>query len=368
MEDMIIMLEHSKELNVLYVEDDIPLLKSTSALLSNFFKNTQTASDGEEGLKKYKKYYKKNGEYFDLVITDINMPKLDGVEMSRKILKINSLQSIVIATAHNEVEFLTKGLELGVDGFITKPIKNEQLIRVLSKATRVIAEHKFTSSHIEMVETLNLKLDEKSKLLEKQNKKLTEKNEELEKSFRLLNTMLYKEQVTSFTEPKEEKTSDSGLDDKYVQEQIENLVYDDLNELREIHTEIDNIIIKIINNTESIDTDVFEKLAKQFYKYSSILVIYSFFQELSASMKNFSITLEENPFPDNKESIKNIFMLLESFMYVLGKWQNDLALGQASNLNALDASMISDMQTITNMWTQKQDDLIDDDMDDIFDF
>jgi len=367
MKNIKILLQYSKNLNVLYVEDDLSLLQTTSELFLHYFNNIDIASNGQEGLDKYNEYKKANDDYYDLIITDINMPKLNGIDMSKEILDINAMQAIVITTAHNEVEYLNQAINLGINGFVTKPINNNQLIKVLHKACIAISDHKFVDSHIEIIETLNVELDEKNIILQKQNKELVDKNTELEKSFRMLDTMVHKEQL-SHSKKVTEETAQNTADDKHIQEQIEHLIYDDLNELKELHSEIDLNVISILNSVDSIDIYALQNLIKKFLKYSTILSIYSFFDELGGSMNGFALTLKENPLPQNEESVTNIFMLLESFMYVLGRWQDDLSLGNANNINSLDASMISDMHTITNMWTQKEEVLNEDDLDDIFDF
>ena len=108
--------------------------------------------------------------------------------------------------------------------------------------------------------------------------------------------------------------------------------------------------------------------SSMFSKYSSILNFYSFFDELSSRMSSFSATMRENPLPESKESTRNIFMLLESFIYVLGKWHDDIASGDESKINQFDASIISDMDTIINMWIEKEHECSEDDLDGIFDF
>jgi len=355
-----LMKEHTRNLNVLYVEDDLSLMEGTAELLENFFTNLDTANDGEAGLAKYVDYEKEHGKYYDLIITDINMPKMDGIVMSEQILKINHEQRIVITTAHNEIEFLSTAIDIGIDGFITKPIQNEKLIHVLYKVAHAISNHKFVESHIGMIESLNIQLD-------MQNKELIRKNQDLEKSFRMLNTMVNKEQLAHLEKSPGISEEDAQVD-VYLQEQIQSLIEDDLEELKEIHIEIDLVIIGILNNSGSISLATLEKLTDKFTKYAFILSFYNFFDEIGSSMTNFANTIKENSLPENEENIRNTFMLLESFMYVLGKWQNGLLDGNSNNINSLDASMISDMKTIVNMWTQADKEFAEKDLDGIFDF
>ena len=355
-----LLLEYTKDLKVLYVEDDNQLLNTTKELLDNYFKTIDTAQDGQDGLDKYLQYNKNNDEYYDIVITDINMPRLNGIEMSKVMLSMNPDQEIIITSAHNEIEFLSNAIELGINGFITKPIKNEQLTKVVYKVSQSISNKKFVDSHVEVIENLNLRLEE-------QNRELLTKNEELIKSFRMLDTMVNKNKLTD-TKNEQEIVAGAESDEDLIKAQVQDLIKDDLEELREIHAEIDFAIINIMKDESSVSVETIEKLAEQFVKYASILSFYTFFDELGSSMSKFSNTLKDNPLPENEETVKNIFMLLESFMYVLGKWQEDLSSGDESKINSFDASIISDMHTITNMWTQQEVPDVEEDLDDIFDF
>jgi len=360
MQDMKLILEYTRELNVLYIEDDKSLLRSTSELLENFYLRLDTANNGQDGLNKYFEYFKEHNSYYDVIITDINMPILDGIEMSVQMIKANPMQSIIITTAHNEIEYLSSAIDLGISAFVSKPINNSKLMKAIYKTAQAISDHKFVTSHVDMMENLNMKL-------ESQNRELLAKNAELEKSSRMLDTMANKEQLLQSSQEIELNADDYEYDN-LRHEQIQNLIADDLEELKEVHTDIDFNIINIINSIDKIDVQALPNLVDLFSKYASILSYYNFFDELSSAMKVFSNTLNDNPLPDNDESIKNIFMLLESFMYVIGKWQEDLASSDGSKINALDASIISDMHTITNMWTQKEEETCEEDLDDIFDF
>ncbi len=363
-----LILESTRELNVLYVEDSVVLLKTTKELLSNYFHNIDTAVDGEEGLGKYLDYEKNNNKFYDLVITDINMPKLNGIEMSRKILKDNPLQAILVTTAHNEPEYLLDALNLNVNGFLTKPINSEHLMQTLYKISQSISDRNFFLNHIDMIEDLSLQLEEKNRILESKNSELLAKNSELEKSFRMLDTMVEKVQLSHEAE-EEDKLPISDEEQIYMQEQIEHLIDDDLYELAELHDEIDVNIIHILSAKEENEVqNSLIKLSELFKRYGAVLQYYSFFNNLSTAMSNFSMTLETKPLPNDKSMVENIFTLVESFTYVLGKWQEHLSTSDMSKINSLDASLISDMNTIINMWELQEEEVSEDDMDDIFDF
>ena len=150
-----LILENSKNLTILYVEDDDLLRSSTSQLFSNFFERVDVANDGQEGLNKYIEYFQENDEAYDLVISDINMPNMDGLDMCEKIKAISYDQVFVFITAFNESNYLHSAIRLGVSGFLTKPIEMEQLKNVLYRSTQMITDRKLVLQHYDQIEKLN---------------------------------------------------------------------------------------------------------------------------------------------------------------------------------------------------------------------
>ena len=127
MKDVKELKELCQDFSVLYVEDDDSIQGVMAQYLSKFFKKTVTASDGLEGLEAYKK------SKFDVVITDLSMPKMNGLEMLQKIKDIKDDQSILITTAHNEPEYMIGAIKAGTDGYIIKPFDFIQLNNELYK-------------------------------------------------------------------------------------------------------------------------------------------------------------------------------------------------------------------------------------------
>ena len=142
----------SKDLNVLYVEDDISLREEVSIFLSDIFKSVDLAVNGREGLEKLALHP------YDIVITDIKMPVMDGIEMIENIKKLYPAQPILVTSAHNEVEYLIKLINLGVENFITKPLQSEQVFRVLHKIVEHINQKKELAQYAHDLEEVNQKL------------------------------------------------------------------------------------------------------------------------------------------------------------------------------------------------------------------
>ncbi len=118
-----------KKIKVLYVEDEEDILKFASMVLEDYVDKLFIARNGKEALEILKQ------EDIDLIITDILMPKLNGIDLIREIKK-NPLWDIavIVATAHTETQYLLDCIELKVDGYILKPINVEELLKTILKA------------------------------------------------------------------------------------------------------------------------------------------------------------------------------------------------------------------------------------------
>lgn len=132
----------SKDLNVLFIEDNLDVREQLTKLLENFFSNISICFNGLEAIENYKKFYEENACYYDLVITDISMPKIDGIELCRQILELNNKQEILIISAHTEKEKLEKLNSLGVEHILQKPVEHTSLISTLSSLISSIKESK----------------------------------------------------------------------------------------------------------------------------------------------------------------------------------------------------------------------------------
>jgi DNA-binding response OmpR family regulator len=127
-----------KKLSVLYVEDEAEIRKSLSVAIEDEFAKFITASDGSEGLKKFKKYKP------DIVLTDILMPIKDGLEMTKEIKAISQDTVVVILSAFSEKEKLLGAIDVGVDKYLIKPVYPDDLLELLTN----IAVQKFSLSNI----------------------------------------------------------------------------------------------------------------------------------------------------------------------------------------------------------------------------
>ncbi len=120
----------TKNLTLLFAEDHDELRVSTTEVLNNFFREVISVQDGEIALDEYKKREAQN-RAFDIVITDIQMPKLDGIALIENIYKIKSNQKVIVLSAHDDSDYLVSLVNLGVAQFIKKPIDFQELLSAL---------------------------------------------------------------------------------------------------------------------------------------------------------------------------------------------------------------------------------------------
>jgi len=129
-----------KDIKVLYVEDDTVVAKSMMNILEKFFTHLYYAKDGVEGLE-----YIKSKE-LDLIITDINMPKLSGLEMISQMKDLGKDIYTIMITAYSDNSTFLESVKLGVKGYIIKPLVVMQFLETLETAVNTINSLK--QSHI----------------------------------------------------------------------------------------------------------------------------------------------------------------------------------------------------------------------------
>jgi diguanylate cyclase (GGDEF)-like protein len=119
-----------KNITILYAEDEDALRDITLNILKGFTKKQYIAKDGLEGLKLFEQYQ----DQIDLIITDVNMPNMNGLEMIKKIKVINPNIPIIVTTAFSNTEYLLEAIDIGVDKYILKPIDMKKLLQIMGQS------------------------------------------------------------------------------------------------------------------------------------------------------------------------------------------------------------------------------------------
>lgn len=266
----------SHTLNVLYVEDNHELRKATSMLLEPFFAKVDLAENGEEGLQKY------NSGHYDIIITDINMPRMNGLEMIDRIREINPEQKIIAITAHDEQETLIGMIRKGVSSFILKPIVLEEMLKVLYPICRDADTYNVNALLFKELHEERNKLKQQVRTLEAQLHAITVKNEQVEELFfqnnREEEEPLFKEYFA--------KDDDQGYEKVLF-------MPEDADEMKELLGEIPNLLIRYCGDRDSAKIDT---IAESIIKIGHTLRIYTPFMDLLANnMEELAYAMGEGP-------------------------------------------------------------------------
>jgi len=140
------------KMRILYVEDDEMTREEVAPFLRRYALEVEDAADGQAGLALYREHE------FDIVVTDIRMPRMGGLELSEKILAEDPRAVIVILSAFNESEYLFKAIELGIHHYLPKPINLRQLLTVMAKIALQLSLERELDEKRAALESINAQL------------------------------------------------------------------------------------------------------------------------------------------------------------------------------------------------------------------
>jgi DNA-binding response OmpR family regulator len=129
-------IEKLNQMKVLLVEDEIELSSMLENAIGEYFFTFKVASNGKEGLELFKEIKP------DLVITDINMPNMNGIEMSKEIRKTNPNLPIIILSAFSQKDYLLNAIDLSVTKYLIKPFDPDELLESISIISEKIGKKK----------------------------------------------------------------------------------------------------------------------------------------------------------------------------------------------------------------------------------
>jgi signal transduction histidine kinase len=120
-----------KDSTIMFVDDDQDIRDGMYGILKSFFKDVILAENGQIALD----VFKESSSEIDMILSDINMPVMNGITLVQKVKEIDEDQPIIVISAHNESEYFIKLIEAGVNDFVLKPINPAE---VLSKVGKTI--------------------------------------------------------------------------------------------------------------------------------------------------------------------------------------------------------------------------------------
>ena len=114
-----------KDKTALYVEDELDVLENISTLLSSFFGDFHTASDGLRALEIF------DSQPIDLLLVDIELPKMNGIELIKQVRESNQDVLIIVISAYTKTDYLLESVELGLSKYIVKPLTSKKIHTML---------------------------------------------------------------------------------------------------------------------------------------------------------------------------------------------------------------------------------------------
>lgn len=123
-----------KNSSLLLAEDEQNLRESFTKVLLLYVGKVYTASDGEEAFSLYKE------KHPDIIITDVKMPKINGVELIKRIRKENQEIPIIVTSAYTDKDFLLESIKLSLIEYTVKPIRQSDLIRLLETSATILLD------------------------------------------------------------------------------------------------------------------------------------------------------------------------------------------------------------------------------------
>ncbi|MBS1211896.1 MAG: putative domain HDIG-containing protein [Proteobacteria bacterium] len=154
--------EFLHSLSVLYVEDEEDVRNALAHYLRRRFANVDVAANGREGLDLFRRSRQ------DVVITDIKMPVMDGLEMAAEIKTIVEDVPVIVVTAYNETDYFLRAIEIGIDRYVKKPINPDELMEAVQKSTQVHMQQKaLEMASLRLLKTLEHTVGALSRAIEK---------------------------------------------------------------------------------------------------------------------------------------------------------------------------------------------------------
>lgn len=338
--------ELGKEIDVLYVEDEDQTRESISEVLEYYFRSVDSASNGAIGLEKYRKKRHK------LVVSDIKMPVCDGITMCKEIKKIDEFQAIIITSAHSDSGYLIKFIELGVDGFLLKPLEGDLFLSRLYKVAKNINDNLLSESFEKRLLEINSELESKNRELKKA--LLGFQNEQNRRS-------LLVEAVKQNSEIDRETLDYLSIKQKKISASLFFKTFPiSLEDKSDVLQE--NLTLLDIKIDKLKDIDSAKNLALELHRLSDIIYNFGEFKSISSAFNSLANSLEVMSNFDNLEVVKKLlFALLDN----INLWIKTVFIDRnAVDIHYLDSSFLSDGLAIEAMIQSKncEDDEDGDDM------
>ncbi len=370
---------YARDMNVLIVDDEKANVEFYKIAFGKFFGICDVAHNGQEALEKYQK----NTNYYDLIVTDVEMPILNGLELVETIRETNMEQSIIVITAITDISINQNLAFYYIDGLLPKPVDTKKLFVILYRVLKKIAERKELSEYVKNLEDeANQALEYQSyfELLIKKLKPLQE-NEEVQEAISIMKTLIGKnevireesvhaiEKMSISSETKKDirfTSTEKLVSASELAKDLDDSIFDKIEDFEEI---LENLVLTIDNFGDAKDEssiNYLKEIIKKLSLFVEIVDTIGFFPIISRSIANLitflnSLTYDDISTHDRGKLLAQMLLGLEDD---LKKWIESIFLEQnADNVHYLDASFSNNVLEIESIFNDME--LDDEDEDDL---
>jgi len=356
---------YARDLKVLLVDDVKSNLEFYKLAFGKYFAICNTAFNGQEALD----MYNKDTNYYDLIVTDVEMPKLNGLELVEKIRENNIDQHIIVITAVTDLGINQNLAFHHIDGLLTKPVDNKKLFTLLYRILKNITEKKELLQYIVDLENeSNHALESKHHfelIIQKLQPLINHKEvQEVTSIMKVLidksevtheqtNAQIEKIQISTTVKKNIRYTSDIVVSAQELLEDLDDSIIDKMEEFDDI---LENLVISIdkFSETKNLSTMTYlHNTISNIHLLSELIIDIGLFPIISNSLDNLinfltNVSYDEI-FSDNKNKLLTQMILgLEDD---LSKWSQKIFTERdAPNVHYLDASIANNVLEIESIF------------------
>jgi CheY-like chemotaxis protein len=349
--------KYSYKQSVLIVDDEELIITMLERKLKRYFKRVDTAANGKEAIDKCKNYN------FDLIISDIKMPVMNGIMFLKEIRKKDLNKRVIFMSAYDENEYFIELLNNGADGFLLKPNTEEQLLYLLYKNCKVIHQEKLNQALYKELDEKNTKLTKINLKFKKLYHKLIEKikndidelintNELAKEDLEIINLDIDKNENFFNLKDKSHDKNFEKISAKGYLEKIDFFKYNgDILEDFELIDELEFDIEGLLNREYSLE--LIEKIKLFLTKYLQILTMLVEFETVTETLSILNDMLNINELQEI-DDIK-FFTHLEQIINHLMNWRKSLFIKKdAKDIHFLDEKIINNCIEIQKILKKKK--------------
>ncbi len=326
--DLKLVKELTSGLSVLVVEDEAALRDSLASILKLLFAEVEVAKDGRIAYEKY------NAKNYDIVISDINMPNMDGVRLAKLLRLKNPNQKIIICTAHSESPLLLDLVRLSVDEFLLKPTTSNQLRKVLYNVALSIYNEHTTNEYL-----TSLEADIRMMSNSPSPKQIAPSSEPIPVLKTISEPVCEIVNVINVPPPSVKIDKEITFNEHY-----ENISHDDIDEMRDLLFEMDSFVFLGMQQ-QTIYMEYIQEFSLSLMRYGNMLMYYPLFKDVGDYVNTLGMAIRDNGGRLNEKK-EYMGLLFENFITTLHMIWSNAFVEESTTPTFYNNSIIADIQTV----------------------